>query len=433
MDSFFVISAFLFILLLLLGSGLWVGLALLGCAYIGMELFTSRPTGDAMMTILWRSSSSWSLTALPLFIWMGEILYRTRLSEDMFKGLSPWLSRLPGGLLHTNTVSCTVFAAVSGSSAATCSTIGRMAIPELRKRNYPEHLIMGTLAGAATLGLLIPPSLILIVYGVTINESITRLFIAGIIPGLVLALMFMIYTAIASRFTPDWNPAQEERMSLREKLWYSRTLIPVIGLIILVIGSMYTGIATATEAAAVGVVGALIIAAIQRSLTPKTFLDSLMGATRTSAMIALLLAGAAFLTLAMGFTGLPRTLAEWIGSLGLSKFQLLLVLLVFYIVIGMFLDGISAVVLTIGIVDPIIRQAGIDPIWFGVFVVITVEMAQITPPVGFNLFILQGLTDHDLGYLAKAAFPMFLVMLLMALLLIMWPELATWLPQHIKM
>lgn len=432
MDSFTVISIFLFILLLLLGSGLWVGLALLGTAYIGMELFTSRPTGDAMMTILWRSSSAWSLTALPLFIWMGEILYRTRLSEDMFKGLSPWLSRLPGGLLHTNTVACTVFAAVSGSSAATCSTIGRMSIPELRKRNYPEHLVLGTLAGAATLGLLVPPSLILIVYGVTINESITRLFIAGIIPGLVLALLFMVYTAIASRLTRNWNPAQEARMSLREKLWNSRGLFPVIGLIILVIGSMYTGIATATEAAAVGVVGALIIAAFQRSLTLQTFLDSLMGATRTSAMIALLLAGAAFLTLAMGFTGLPRTLAEWIGSLGLSKFQLLLVLLLFYIVIGMFLDGISAVVLTIGIVEPIIRQAGIDPIWFGIFVVITVEMAQITPPVGFNLFILQGMTGHDLGYLAKSAFPMFLIMVLMTLLLIIWPELATWLPQHVK-
>lgn len=432
MESFYVISIFLFVLALLLGSGLWVGLSLLGCAYIGMELFTSRPTGDAMMTILWRSSSAWSLTALPLFIWMGEILYRTRLSEDMFKGLAPWLSRLPGGLLHTNTVSCAVFAAVSGSSAATCSTIGRMAIPELRKRNYPEHLIMGTLAGAATLGLLIPPSIILIVYGVTINESITKLFIAGVIPGLVLALLFMIYTAIAARFTREWNPVSEPSISFKAKLWQSRTLVPVVILVILVIGSMYMGIATATEAAAVGVVGALIIAALQGSLNIQTFLDSLMGATRTSAMIALLLAGAAFLTLAMGFTGLPRILATWIGTLGLSKFQLLLVLLVFYIIIGMFLDGISAVVLTIGIVEPIVRQAGIDLIWFGIFIVITVEMAQITPPVGFNLFILQGMTQHDLGYLAKAAFPMFLITVLMTILLIIWPELATWLPNNIR-
>lgn len=432
MESFYVIGIFLFVLALLLGSGVWVGLSLLGCAYIGMELFTVRPTGDAMMTILWRSSSSWSLTALPLFIWMGEILYRTRLSEDMFKGLAPWLSRLPGGLLHTNIAGCTVFAAVSGSSAATCSTVGRMSIPELRKRRYPEHLIMGTLAGAATLGLLIPPSLILIVYGVTINESITKLFIAGIVPGIVLAGLFMIYTAIAARLSTSWNPTEEPILNLRAKLVASRTLIPVICLVLLVIGSMYLGIATATEAAAVGVVGALIIAGIQHSLSWQTFVDSLMGATRTSAMIALLLAGAAFLTLAMGFIGLPRALATWIGTLGLSKVELLLVLLIFYIVIGMFLDGISAVVLTISIVEPIIRQAGIDPIWFGIFVVITVEMAQITPPVGFNLFILQGMTGHDLGYLSKAAFPMFLVMILMAMLLIAWPEMATWLPQYIR-
>ncbi|MBP6018603.1 MAG: TRAP transporter large permease subunit [Burkholderiaceae bacterium] len=432
MDHFYVIGIFLLILLLLLGSGLWVGLALLGTAYIGMELFTARPTGDAMMTILWRSSSSWSLTALPLFIWMGEILYRTRLSEDMFKGLAPWLSRLPGGLLHTNTVGCTIFAAVSGSSAATCSTVGRMSIPELRKRHYPEKLILGTLAGAATLGLLIPPSLILIVYGVTINESISKLFIAGVIPGLVLALLFMIYTAIAAKLSPDWNPDKEPVMSFKAKLWQSRALIPVVALIILVIGSMYVGIATATEAAAVGVVGALVIAGIQRSLSWHTFTDSLMGATRTSAMIALLLAGAAFLTLAMGFTGLPRMLATWIGTLGLSKVELLIALLLFYIVIGMFLDGISAVVLTISVVEPIIRQAGIDPIWFGVFVVVTVEMAQITPPVGFNLFILQGMTGHDLGYLAKAALPMFFIMIFMAMLLIAFPELATWLPQNIQ-
>ncbi len=432
MDQFYVIGIFLLILLLLLGSGVWVGLALLGCAYIGIELFTSRPTGDAMMTVLWRASSSWSLTALPLFIWMGEILYRTRLSEDMFKGLAPWMSRLPGGLLHTNTVGCTIFAAVSGSSAATCSTVGRMSIPELRSRNYPEHLVLGTLAGAATLGLLIPPSLILIVYGVTMNESITKLFVAGVIPGLALALMFMMYTAIASKLDKNWSPRPEPSIPFLKKLYASRALLPVVALIVFVIGSMYFGIATATEAAAIGVVGALILAALQGSLNWHTFVDSLMGATRTSAMIALILAGAAFLTLAMGFTGLPRQLAAWIGSLGLSKMELLMALMVFYIVIGMFLDGISAVVLTMAVIEPVIRQAGIDPIWFGIFVVITVEMAQITPPVGFNLFVLQGMTGRSLLYLAKVSSPMFLIMVLMVLLMIAVPELATWLPGRVR-
>jgi tripartite ATP-independent transporter DctM subunit len=382
-----------------------------------------------MATIIWRMSSSWSLTALPLFIWMGEILFRTRLSEDMFRGLSPWMARLPGSLLHTNIVGCTVFAAVSGSSAATLTTVGKMSIPELRRRDYPEQLIVGTLAGAATLGLMIPPSLTLIVYGVTINESITKLFIAGIVPGLVLALLFMGYIAVFSFVSKSYRPTIEPPMSFTDRLKNSRFLIPVLLLVTLVIGSMYLGYATATEAASFGVMGALILAAAQRSLTWSSFRESLMGATRTSAMIALILAGAAFLSLSMGFTGLPRALAEWIGSLELSRFQLLVALLVFYIVVGCFLDGISSVVLTIAVVEPMIRQAGIDIIWFGIFIVVVVEMAQITPPIGFNLFVLQGMTGHEMSYIARAAVPMFLIMVLMVFILIAVPDIATWLPE----
>ncbi|MEM8539817.1 MAG: TRAP transporter large permease subunit [Pseudomonadota bacterium] len=432
MENFYAIMIFVFVLFLLLGSGVWVGLALLGVAFVGMELFTTRPVGDAMMTTIWSASSSWTLSALPLFIWMGEVLFRTKLSEDMFKGLSPWMARLPGGLIHTNIVGCTVFAAVSGSSAATLTTVGKMSIPELRKREYPETMVIGTLAGAATLGLMIPPSLTLIVYGVTINESITKLFIAGILPGLFLASMFMLYVAVMSKLSPNFSPKPEAPMSFMERVANSRFLIPVILLILLVIGSMYLGFATATEAAAFGVLGALTLAAFQGSLNWQTFVASLMGATRTSAMIALILAGAAFLSLAMGFTGLPRALAEWIGSLELSRFELLMALLVFYIVIGCFLDGISSVVLTIAVVEPMIRQAGIDIIWFGIFIVVVVEMAQITPPIGFNLFVLQGMTQHEMGYIAKAALPMFLIMVVMVFVLIMFPELATWLPENMR-
>ncbi|MFZ2102436.1 MAG: TRAP transporter large permease subunit [Oricola sp.] len=426
------IAIFLFVLFLLLGTGVWVGLALLGVAFVGMELFTSRPVGDAMMTIIWRSSSSWTLTALPLFVWMGEVLFRTRLSEDMFRGLSPWMAKLPGGLLHTNIVGCTVFAAVSGSSAATLTTVGKMSVPELRRRNYPETMVIGTLAGAATLGLMIPPSLTLIVYGVTINESITKLFMAGIVPGLVLALLFMGYVAVTSHFSKTYKPDPEPLMSFGEKLKNSRFLLPVLVLILLVIGSMYLGYATATEAAAIGVIGALALAASQGSLNRTTFVESLMGAMRTSAMIALILAGASFLSLSMGFTGLPRALAGWIGSLDLSKFQLLMALLVFYIVIGCFLDGISSVVLTIAVVEPMIRQAGIDIIWFGIFIVVVVEMAQITPPIGFNLFVMQGMTGHEMNFIARAAFPMFLIMVAMVFILIAFPDLATWLPDNIR-
>ncbi len=432
MEAFGPIGIFLFVLFVLLGSGVWVGLALLGVAFVGMSLFTSRPPGDAMITTIWTASSSWTLTALPLFIWMGEILYRTRLSADMFRGLSPWMARLPGGLVHTNIVGCAVFAAVSGSSAATLTTVGKMSIPELRVRKYPEEMIIGTLAGAATLGLMIPPSLTLIVYGVTINESIRELFLAGVVPGVVLALMFMAYVALASKLSSNFNPDPEPKTSFRVKVQNSRFLIPVVLLIVLVIGSMYAGWATATEAAAFGVIGSLVLAATQRSLTWATFTDSLMGATRTSAMIALILAGAAFLSLSMGFTGLPRALADFIGQLDLSRFQLLLALLVFYIVLGCFLDGISSVVLTMAVVEPMIREAGIDVIWFGIFVVVAVEMAQITPPIGFNLFVLQGMTDHEMGYIAKAAIPMFLIMVLMVFVLIAVPELATWLPENVR-
>ncbi|MGR3628124.1 MAG: TRAP transporter large permease [Sulfitobacter sp.] len=432
MTEIYAIALFLIVLFFLLGTGVWVGLALMGVAWVGMELFTTRPVGDAMITTIWASSSSWTLTALPLFVWMGEILYRTRLSQDMFRGLSPWLAKLPGGLVHTNIVGCTVFAAVSGSSAATLTTVGKMSIPELRARNYPEKMIIGTLAGAATLGLMIPPSLALIVYGVTVNESITKLFFAGVMPGLLLALMFMGYVAITSKLSKDWNPDIETDMSFADKLRNSRFLLPVFALITVVIGSMYLGFATATEAAAIGVIGSLTLALFQGSLNWHSFRESLMGAMRTSAMIALILAGAAFLKLSMGFTGLPRALADGIAAMELSRFELLMALLVFYIVLGMFLDGISSVVLTMAVVEPMVRGAGIDLIWFGIFVVVVVEMAQITPPIGFNLFVLQGMTNHEMGYITKAALPMFAIMVFMVFVLIWFPEVATWLPENLR-
>lgn len=431
-DGFVLTGVFLFALFLLLGSGVWVALALLGVAFVGMELFTTRPAGDAMITTIWTSSSSWTLTALPLFIWMGEILFRTRLSEDMFRGLAPWVAKLPGGLLHTNIIGCTIFAAVSGSSAATLTTVGKMSIPELRKRGYPEFMTIGTLAGAATLGLMIPPSLTLIVYGVTINESISKLFMAGVLPGLVLSSLFMGYVVAWHFLRPGQRPKPEPSMSLKAMVAESRFLIPVILLVTFVIGSMYMGFATATEAAAFGVIGALVLAAGQGSLTRKTFLESLMGATRTSCMVAFILMGASFLSLSMGFTGLPRALAEFISSLHLSPIMLIAALTVFYIVVGCFLDGISSVVLTMAVVEPMIRQAGIDVIWFGIFIVVVVEMAQITPPIGFNLFVMQGMTKHDMGYIAKAALPMFALMVLMVAILVAFPDLATWLPENMR-
>jgi tripartite ATP-independent transporter DctM subunit len=420
---------FISILLIFLGTGIWVALSMVGVSAIGMLLFTTRPVGDAMATTIWGTSSSWTLTALPLFVWMGEILFRTKLSENLFKGLAPWMSRLPGGLIHVNVVGCALFAAISGSSAATVATVGKMSIPELRKRNYPEKLLLGSLAGSGTLGLLIPPSIILIIYGVIVQESIAKLFIAGIIPGIMIAIFFMFYVIGWSVLNKEIMPVNKETFSFSQKIKDSGQLIPVIVLITAVIGSIYVGIATATEAASLGVVGALILSFFQKSLNKETFKLSLLGATKTSCMIAFILAGSSFLSLAMGFTGLPRNLAIWIQEMNLSPYVLIIVLTIFYIILGMFLDGISAVVLTMAIIEPMIRQAGFDMIWFGVFLVIVVEMAQITPPVGFNLFVLQGMAGKDMGFIAKSAFPLFLLMILAVAVIIIFPDIALWLPE----
>lgn len=421
------------VLFAILAGGVWIGLALAGVAWVGMELFSARPAGDAMAVTIWGSSSSWTLTALPLFVWMGEILFRTRLSQDMFKGLAPWVERLPGRLLHTNVIGCAIFAAVSGSSAATCATIGKMTLPELKKRGYPDDQVIGTLAGAGTLGLLIPPSIIMIVYGVASNASIAQLFIAGIIPGILLAGLFSGYIAIWALTHPGKIPAATTHYTFMEKIAESRHLIPVVLLIAAVLGSIYSGVATATEAAAVGVLGSLILSLVQGSMNWQTFKDSLMGATRLYCMIALILTGAAFLTLSMGYLGLPRHLAEFIGGLGLSNFQLILVLMVFYVILGCFLDGISMVVLTMGVILPTVEKAGIDLIWFGIFITLVVEMAQITPSVGFNLFVLQGMTGRELTYIAKVTLPMFVLMVGAVLLIYFVPSIVTWLPQHMKL
>ena len=416
----------------ILGSGVWIGLTLSGVAWIGMQLFSSRPAGDAMAVTIWGSSSSWTLTALPLFVWMGEILFRTRLSQDMFRGLAPWMQSLPGRLLHVNVVGCAIFAAVSGSSAATCATIGKMSLPELKQRGYPDGISVGSLAGAGTLGLLIPPSIIMIVYGVTADVSIAQLFIAGVIPGVMLALLFSGYLVYWALRNPSLVPPADARMSFAQKLRESRYLIPVVLLIVAVLGSIYSGIATATEAAAVGVLGSLVISAAQGSLNWQTFKDSLLGGTRLYCMIALILAGAAFLTLSMGYIGLPRHLAEWIATLGLTQFQLLVVLMVFYIILGCFLDGISMVVLTMGVILPTVQKAGIDPLWFGIFIVLVVEMAQITPPVGFNLFVLQGMTGREIGWIAKVTLPFFFLMIAAVALIYFLPQIVTFLPQQMR-
>ena len=419
---------FLVGLFLFLSLGVWVALALTGAGVLGMMAFTARPVGDAMMISYWTASSGWTLTALPLFILMGEILFRTRLSEDLLRGLSPWLQRIPGRLLHTNILGSTLFAAVSGSSAATLLTVGKMSLPELQRQGYPRNLSLGTLGGASTLGLMIPPSLTLIVYGATVNESINKLFLAGIFPGLILASLFMGYVIIWSLMNKDKVPTKRIQMSFMDKIRNSSRLFPLVAIILVIMGSLYGGWATATESASLGVIGALLVAWREKALTWDNLKESFVATAKTNSMIILILVGASFLSLTMGFTGIPRRVAEMITAWQLSNFELILILMVFYLIIGCFLDGISTIVLTLPILEETIRVAGFDLVWFGIFVVIVVEAAQITPPVGFNLFVMKGLTKEGIGTIAKACLPMFLIMVLMVFILYAFPEIATYLP-----
>jgi C4-dicarboxylate transporter, DctM subunit len=416
-------------LLVLLGTGLWVAASLIGVALLGMLLFADAPIELVMPSTIWASVSSWTLTALPLFVWMGEILFRTKLADDLFKGLAPWTNRLPGRLIHVNVIGCGIFAAVSGSSAATAATVGQMSLPELKRRGYPERISIGSLAASGTLGLLIPPSIIMIVYGVSANVSIARLFLAGVLPGLMMMALFMAYIMLWTAFNREKMPPPEPSMSFGERFKRLRLLLPTVLLIIAVIGSIYAGIATATEAATLGVVGSLLIAFFTGSLTWRNFQESLYGATRTSCMIGFIIAAAAFLSVVMGYAGIPRALAAWIGTLGLSPYQLILALTILYVILGCFLDGISMVVLTTAVIMPMVEAARIDLIWFGIFIVLVVEIAQITPPVGFNLFVVQGLTSHNILYVARSVMPFFFVLCLGVLIITIFPEIATWLPR----
>ncbi|MFT6927919.1 MAG: C4-dicarboxylate transporter DctM subunit [Psychromonas sp.] len=413
-----------------LASGLWVALSLLMVAISGMILLGNDAFGLIYATSTWGAVSDWSLAALPLFIWMGEILFRTRLSSDLFEGLTPWLGRLPGRLLHVNILSCGLFAAVSGSSAATAATIGKMTLPELKKQGYDDKMAIATLAGSGTLGLLIPPSIILIVYGVAAEVSIGRLFIAGAVPGMMLVMLFMGYTMYWALRNPSKVPSDTVTCSWSVKLKALLKLVPVALLVLFVLGSIYGGLTTPTEAAAFGVVGALLLAYSSSSLTRESLFGSLMGATKTSCMILLILAGAAFLTVAMGFIGLPRMLAESIAAMQLSPYLLLFILTLLFVVLGCFLDGISVVVLTTSVVLPMVLQAGIDPLWFGIYIVLVVEMSQITPPVGFNLFVLQSLTGRDMIFISKAALPFFFLLLFAVVIVTVFPGIVTWLPSE---
>ena len=421
----------LIIMMMLLSGGIWIAMTLAICGWVGQAFFVNTQPGKNLFSAFWESNASWELAALPLFIWMGEILFRTKLSEEMFEGLRPWLNRIPGRLMHTTVLGCGIFGSVSGSSAATCATISKVALPELKKRGYDENLALGALATSGTLGILIPPSITMVVYAVAADASIIRIFLAGFIPSAILMALFMGYIAWWSIRNPSKVPAADPPSTLWQKIKKSGNLIPCTGLIIFIVWVLIAGYATATECAAYGVFGSLVIAAYSRSLTWKNFWEGLMGTTRTSCMIMIILAGAAFLTKTMAFTGVPRELAEWVNSMHLSPYALIGCLVVVYLILGTALDGISMIVLTAAVVLPMIQKAGFDLIWFGIFIVLLVEIAEVTPPVGFNLFVLQNMTGKDSNTIAKAAIPFFMCLVVCILIITVFPDVVTFLPDYV--
>ena len=427
------IATIITLLVVLLGAGVWISLGLFSVGIGGLEIFRDMPIERQLSISIWNTVTSESLIALPLFIFMAEILFRTRLSASLFSGLAPWAAILPGRLMHVNVLGCTMFAAISGSSAATAATVGRITLFELSSRGYDRTVAMGSLAGAGTLGFLIPPSVIMIIYGVLSETSVLKLFIAGVVPGLLLALSYVGYIAVRSIVSPSLVPGERPMVSWGERAKSIFDLGPVVFLILLVLGSMYGGLASPTEAAAVGVFGSFVVSAFQRSLTWVNLRDASMGAVRTISMVGLIVAAAVFLSQAMAFLGVPRAVAEQIAALELSAFALVLVLLVFYMILGCVLEGMSAIVMTLPITLPLILAAGYDKIWFGVFLVLVVEMAQITPPVGFNLFVIQTLTGERIGAIARAALPFFIIMAVFTMLLALFPEVVLFLPDRVTL
>ena len=430
MSIIFIALILILLMFFLLLIGIWIPAGVAITAWFGLVLFSDKDTLMNLANVWWNSSSSYTLAALPLFVWMGEILFRTKLSEQMFTGLSPWLNWLPGRLMHVNILGCGIFGSVSGSSAATCATIAKSALPELTKRGYDEKITLGSLSCAGTLGILIPPSITMVVYAVAADQSIIRIFLAGFIPAAILMGLFSGYIIVWALLNPDKTPPAE-KYTLQQRLYSIGQLMPCTALIIFIAWLMLAGYSTATEAAAYGVVGSLVLAAAGRNLSWTNFWQSLLSATRLTAMIMFVLGATSFLSIVMSYTGIPRGLAEWVQSLQLSPWVLILVLTIIYILLGTALDGISMIALTTVTVLPMVQAAGFDLVWFGIFVILLVEIAEVTPPVGFNLFVLQSMTGKDSNYIAKVSLPFFAMMVLAVALVTIWPELVTWLPDQV--
>lgn len=430
MDLFTVIIVVSALLVLFLGGGVWIGVSLFMVGLLGLALFTELPVTTILANIVWNQVSSSTMMSLPLFVFMGEILFRSKISENLFRGLSPWMDAIPGRLFHVNVFACTLFAAVSGSSAATTATVGKIVLPELDKRGYDRKLAIGSLAGSGSIGFMIPPSMMMLVYGIMADVSIGQLFIAGIIPGILTALIFSAYIAIECLIHHDYAPRGRSEYTWKDRIRGIPLLAPALGLVAAVLGSIYAGWATPTEAAAVGVTGALIIAALLRSLSWDVFKTALRSAVKTACMIMWIVCGAAYFSVALGYLGVARSLTQFIGDLGLSPYFLIAILSAMYLFLGCLLDGFSMIVMSLPIALPLIRLAGFDPLWFGIYLVLMIQLAQITPPVGFNLFIINGLVEEDIVKISVYTLPFFFLLFLVTMLITLYPQIVLFLPRQ---
>jgi len=413
---------------LFLVFGLWIGISLIIVGFIGIHFFTTLPAGKILGISMWNTLNNWPLTCLPLFIFMGDILSRSKLSEQLFSGLAPWVQRLPGKLLHINVLGCTLFAAISGSSAATCATIGKITLPEFKRLNYNQSLSIGSLAGSGTLGFMIPPSIIMIIYGVLADVSIGKLFMAGIIPGIIIAVLFMGFIAIRGLLDPSITPATHSEYSWKDRIRSLPQMLPVTFLIIAVLGMIYAGLTTPTEAAAIGVAGALTIALLSKSLTWASFIQSLKGATVTTCMMFLIVIGATYFSTTMSYLAIPPKLVMVVANLQLSPYAMIIALSLLYLILGCLMDSGSMIVITLPFAIPIVKAAGYDLVWFGIYLVMVSELGQITPPVGFNLFMIHNVTKQPIQYIVKSALPFIMLLLLATLIIVIFPEIPIWLP-----
>ncbi|HEY0886272.1 MAG TPA: TRAP transporter large permease [Ramlibacter sp.] len=423
------IATAIILLLVLIGLSLPVGAAL-GVLGLALDpLFSMLPLSRAMGELAWSTGNEFLLVAIPLFILLGEILLRAGFAERMYGAMAQWLSWLPGGLMHANIGASTLFAATSGSSVATAATVGTVAIPQIRRHGYNESLFLGSIAAGGTLGILIPPSINLVIYGVLTNSSVPKLYLAGIIPGFLLALLFMVVVGVACTLKPEWG-GHRTRATWGERIAGLQHLLPPLGIFLMVVGSIYAGLATPTEAAALGVLGALILAAFFRKLTFRMLRDAVEGTMKSTAMIMLIVIAASFLNFIMSAIGLTDAMTQKIVGLGLSPGWMLLVVVIFYVILGCFMETLSMMIVTIPLVAPIMTQLGFDPIWLGIVIIVLVETALITPPVGLNLFVVHSLRKSgSMNAVILGALPFVFALFGIVALLAAFPDLALWLPR----